>query len=118
MQLTVEKKSPDLAELRVKGHITATSISPVGDPLCDLVGPAVYSQRVLIDFSEVPFIDSSGVGWLIRSHKRFKQNSGQLVLHSLSPIVSKTLAVLSLKNYFEIASTAAEAQERLGKAAV
>lgn len=114
MQLTVENKSDSHTELRVQGHITATAISPVGDLLSDLVGPSVYSQRVLIDFSEVPFIDSSGVGWLIRSHKRFKQQSGQLVLHSLSPFVTKTLAVLSLKSYFEIASTAAEAKERLG----
>lgn len=37
-------------------------------------------QEVVLDFLQVPFIDSSGVGEILRLFKRMREASGEIVL--------------------------------------
>ena len=48
------------------------------------------------------FIDSSGIGWLMVSHKRFLGAGGRLVLHSVPPMIAQVLRLLNLHTILAI----------------
>lgn len=99
-----------LIRLQVDGQITQRDFSPGGDPIADLLGPEVYTRQVLIDLSKAPMVDSSGIGWLIASHKRFKERGGRVVVHSYQPLVANTLRLLKMDKVLTLAGTLREAE--------
>jgi len=62
-----------------------------------------FAQNVLLDLSDCERIDSAGVSWLIRFHKRCTEAGGRLILHSLPPMVVKTLKLLNMGLLLSIA---------------
>ena len=60
----------------------------------EAVGPSWAAQKILLDFDQVTYIDSSAIGWLISCHRDFKQAGGMLVLHSVPRSVKQVLDIL------------------------
>jgi anti-sigma B factor antagonist len=63
---------------------------------------AAGSTNVLLNLKDVDFIDSSGIGELVRAHMGIRKNGGQLKLVNLSQIVSDLLTATSLNKVFVI----------------
>ena len=93
-----------------EGKITQSDFSPGAEPLAQLLGPDVYKRVVLLNLSESDYIDSSGVGWLLNIHKRFREAGGSLVIHSLSPMVTQILRVLKMEQVLQVASDVSSAR--------
>jgi anti-anti-sigma factor len=93
------------------GNISQSVLNQNRDPLADMLGEDVYRRKVLLSLEDSDFIDSAGVGWLIRMHKRFSEQGGRLVLHSLTPMVAQTLRVLNLHKVFCLADGPEQARE-------
>ncbi len=88
-----------------EGDVTAAVMVDGGaDLFTDLLGEPCYERKVLVDMAKTTFIDSSGIGWLITSHKRFKENGGMLVLHSIPPRVRQALDFLRIGSIIHLAS--------------
>jgi N-acetylglucosaminyldiphosphoundecaprenol N-acetyl-beta-D-mannosaminyltransferase len=68
-------------------------------------------RHCLLELGNVKFIDSTGVGFLIRLQKKVRATGQQLVLLSPSEIVSRALAMMHLKDFFAIAPDFASAQK-------
>lgn len=68
---------------------------------------------VVIDCSETQFIDSTGLGLLMRVQKRCRQSSKPLVLAAVSPAVLKLLQMTRLSSLFEQAATREEALRKI-----
>ncbi len=100
-----------VAHVELGGRITQDSISPFSDVFRDHLGSSAYEQQVLVDFSNVEWLDSSGISWLLASLRKFRENGGKLVLHSIPPNVRDVIRVLNLHKTFTIANSAAEAQQ-------
>src|SRR5262245_56607630 len=94
-----------LIRLQVDGQITQRDFSPGGDALAALLGPDRYTRQVLIDLSNAPMVDSSGIGWLIASHKRFREKGGRVVVHSYQPLVANTLKLLKMDKVLSLAGS-------------
>ena len=47
---------------------------------------AAGSQKVLLNMKDVDFIDSSGIGELVRSHMAIRKQGGEMKLAGLSPV--------------------------------
>jgi anti-anti-sigma factor len=62
----------------------------------NVLGPAWANNQVLLDMSQVTFIDSSAIGWLIASNKEFKKAGGRFVPHSIQPSVRQVLDLLRI----------------------
>jgi anti-anti-sigma factor len=62
----------------IKGKVTFEYCPALQSRLDAVVEDGV--TEVVIDFKEVPFIDSSGVGEVLRLYKRMRENSGEVVL--------------------------------------
>ena len=104
MDLSVDTQNGDTTRISASGRIRQPPQFPEEDPLVDLLGDDVYGRRVLFDLQAVESIDSSGVGWLLTCHRRFRTAGGGIVLHSLSPFVRDVLRVLNMQLVFSIAA--------------
>jgi len=65
--------------------------------------------RLVVSIGEVPMIDSSGIGLLVRSLTMAKQRGGSLKLVSPSKLAMQTLKIVGLVNLFEIFNDEGEA---------
>lgn len=74
------------------------------------------SGHVLLDLSDVEFIDSSGVGFLIRLRKLARASGQRLILVSPSKPVEATLKLMRLRDFFIIARDPAEAHALVNEA--
>lgn len=63
---------------------------------------AAGDTRVVVNFSEVPMIDSSGIGILVKTMASAKQRGGGVKLVSPSKFVVQTLKLIGVLNLFEV----------------
>jgi len=68
-------------------------------------------RHCLLEMDKVKFIDSTGVGLLIRLQKKIRATGRQLVLLGPSPSVDRALDLMHLQNFFASAPDFAAAQQ-------
>src|SRR6185312_16401594 len=68
------------------------------------------TQHCLLDMSQVQFIDSTGVGLLIRLQKKIRADGRQLVLLAPTAMVTRALELMRLEKFFDTASDLPSAQ--------
>lgn len=105
MHFSLEADSTDPVKVSVSGKIVQASFQPDVEPIQQLVGDDVYAKRLTLDMRGVDFLDSSGVGWLLKCHRRFRDSGGRLVLHSLPPNVANVLRVLHMDKVLCVVSS-------------
>jgi anti-sigma B factor antagonist len=69
------------------------------------------TKNILVDLTEVRFIDSSGLGALVSGFKNAISHQGSLKLASLQPQVKSMFELTRLHRVFEIFGSTAEAVE-------
>lgn len=85
--------------------------------LKDLVGVDWANRKIAIGFSEVSYIDSAAIGWLLSLNKVINEAGGKLVLHSMSPSVRRVLTLMRLESVFNLADDAGQAHQQLKESA-
>ncbi len=101
-QLSVEDEG--VIQVAAEGKLSGDDLQALGqNPFEAALGPIWFRQRVLFNMDRVSFIDSSAIGWLIKSHKEFKKHGGRMVVHSLPPHVEQVFKLLSLDKIVTLA---------------
>lgn len=59
-------------------------------------------SRVVLDLEEMPMIDSSGIGLLVRHYTTAKQRGGAVKLLNPSKFTIQTLKLVRMLNLFEV----------------
>ena len=79
--------------------------------LKDLVGAALDQgeRRILVDFSQTGYIDSSGLGALVSISKRVREAGGELRLSGLNEDLRSLFELTKLDTLFAIAETPQQA---------
>jgi anti-anti-sigma factor len=100
VDLSVLKQS-DVKVLRLRGRLT------LGDAVDAFKGALDQSMangenQILINLAEVPLIDSSGIGVLVRSQSAARQQGGSIKLVQPTPYAVKTLKMVGLLDLFEV----------------
>ena len=72
------------------------------------------AQALVLDLSEVSFMDSSGIGFLVACNTRVQNAGKTLVLYMPSTQVRKTLGLVQLMSYFQVADNDSELDSLLG----
>ena len=72
------------------------------------------TKKVVVDFSDTTFIDSTTLGVLVGGVKRLRQNEGQLSLVCSDRNITKIFEITGLDRVFTIYPTRAEAVEQVG----
>jgi stage II sporulation protein AA (anti-sigma F factor antagonist) len=77
MDIQVESRGA-VGIIRIKGKVTFECCPDLQRCLDPIPGGEV--RQVIIDFKEVPFIDSSGIGEVLRLFKRMRETGREVVL--------------------------------------
>jgi anti-sigma B factor antagonist len=87
--------------IKLRGKLSlGDSVDRLRETLEDLMGSG--DTRIVLDLQEVPMIDSSGIGLLVKSLTSAKQLGGSVRLASLSKFVTQTLRMIGLLNLFDV----------------
>ncbi|HET9832710.1 MAG TPA: STAS domain-containing protein [Vicinamibacterales bacterium] len=95
-----ERNVGDVVVLDLKGKITLGE----GDELLkDKVNSLVNQGRrkILLNFGEVPYVDSAGLGEIVRTYTTVSRQGGSLKLLSLTKRITDLLAITKLLTVFE-----------------
>lgn len=99
----------------VIGDVTAASwASQPADPFASH-GAGVYSQPTLVDMRKATHVDSTGIEWLLTSHRRFLQHGGRMVLHSVAPATQRIFAMMRMQLVLLLAQNEEAAKPLLAK---
>jgi anti-anti-sigma factor len=102
MQLKLLSSDTDILDekaiIRVacEGQISHDEFDPAKDPMRQVLGPLIFSRKVLLNLEKTTYINSSGISWLIICHKHFVQAKGQLILYSIPPMVFQVMQMVRL----------------------
>ncbi len=110
MKLTLISRSPGLIQVSCAGQVTQINLQAEDDPLFSILGHEDCAHSILVDLSQAQFIDSSGVGWMLKSHKHCKQAGGRIIFHSAPPLVRQTLELLQMGKVLCLAKDAKTAR--------
>ncbi len=114
MNLQIMSTKDGCVHVAVKGKLTQDSSSRDQDLLVSLLGPEAYALTVLMNLQDTDFIDSSGIGWMVGCHKRFREQGGRLIVYSAPPTVANVLKLMRIDQLFDNAANAAEAERIAG----
>ncbi len=104
MKFSIKEDQGQVVQVAIAGALVQADISPPLDPFRAILGPNAYQKTVLLDMQDSNYLDSMCIGWLLGSHKRFREQGGKLVIHSLQPVASNVIALLKLNSIFQIAA--------------
>ena len=95
-----ERKVGDVVVLDLKGKITLGE----GDELLkDKVNSLVNQghKKVILNLAEVPYIDSAGLGEVVRTYTTVSRQGGSLKLLNLTKRITDLLSITKLLTVFE-----------------
>jgi anti-sigma B factor antagonist len=88
---------PDIHVVTLHGELDVLVADGLENSLVELAGSAL-----VVDLSDLAFLDSSGIGALVRARNRIKAAGlGDLVLTRPTPIVQKALEIVGLSAWIE-----------------
>ena len=99
MDINVRKRS-EVQLIQLRGPLR---LGPAVDELRQTIEEAVDhgDTRIVLNLAEVPMIDSSGIGLLVRFLASTKQRGGGLKLVQPSKFAIQTLRLVGVLNLFE-----------------
>jgi anti-sigma B factor antagonist len=94
--------------LDLKGKIT---LGEGDEALKDKINSLVLQnhRRILLNLADVPYIDSAGLGEIVRTYTTVSRQGGQLKLVNLTKRITDLLAITKLLTVFETFDTEKEA---------
>jgi anti-sigma B factor antagonist len=86
--------------LDLKGKIT---LGEGDEALKDKINSLIQQdrKRILLNLGEVPYIDSAGLGEIVRTYTTVSRQGGQLKLVNLTKRITDLLAITKLLTVFE-----------------
>ena len=90
----------DATVVAVRGDLDCYTAPKLRAVLLELAdGP----RKVILDVGSSDFIDSTGLGVLVGGLKRFRQQGGDMVVRSPSPMTARLFEVTGVIKLFEVA---------------
>lgn len=113
---TTTRQIGDVAVLDITGRITLGEGNVM---LREIVRGLVDkgNKKIVLNLGEVQYIDSSGIGELVKTHTTIRNHGGQLRLVNLNKRVNDLLQMTKLSAVFDIERDEASAMESLKKVA-
>lgn len=109
LDITVDRID-DLTVCRPAGELDAYTVAQFREALAELG----TGERVLIDLSAVPFLDSAGLGALIGGVRRAREAGGDVAVFGARPAVARLLHTTG----FDRVASVTESQDEAVRALV
>lgn len=89
-------------------EIDAQTVGDFEQGMTDLL-PAEGRVRLILDFSGTQYIDSAGIGGVVRLFRRLKERQGLMVIASCRENVRKILNLINLQRFIPVFDTVEQA---------
>ena len=103
-----ERVVGEVTILDLKGKIT---LGEGDEALKDKINSLILQnrKRILLNLEDVPYIDSAGLGEIVRTYTTVSRQGGQLKLVNLTKRITDLLSITKLLTVFETFETEPEA---------
>ena len=101
MEIKIHEKG-NYGVLELKGNLDMYTSVEVKNAIGKL--PVKEGYTVVLDLSGVSFIDSSGIGMLIKVLNEIKAKKGAFYIAGMKPVIEKVFKVAGLMGYFSFLS--------------
>ena len=108
LEIHVEDTGP-YTLCRPVGELDAYTVSQFRETLAELA----TAKRLLIDLSEVPFMDSAGLGALIGGIRRARESDGEVSVACSRPTLTRLLHTTGFDRIVPVTETVEDAAEAL-----
>lgn len=116
MTLTASALHDDgLALLALAGELDAAVTARVQDVLDTVLADGI--TLVVVDLTALEFCDSTGLGTLVRTHRRVTAAGGRCVVAGARGPVLRLLRLMSMERVLELSDDVGEALDRVRQAA-
>ena len=102
LRVDIEDRA-DHAVVTAAGEIDAATADTVADAVAGALADGY--QQVLLDFARVTFIDSTGLGMLVKSHRAAETAGARFAVVHPTPQTRKLIRVLGLDQLLHIYDT-------------
>ncbi|MBS3904096.1 MAG: STAS domain-containing protein [Simkania sp.] len=110
MNLVLEEKNGH-AILRLEGRVDATSAPLLEEKIDELTHKG--NTKLLIDFTQVEYLSSAGIRFLLAATKRYKSSGGMLVISSVGDDVMEIIKMAGFEKILRIFSNEEKALKAL-----
>ncbi|MEM9414880.1 MAG: STAS domain-containing protein [Planctomycetota bacterium] len=103
-----------IAVLACEAQLDGLAMTADGNaPLKQVLGEGCYTKRVALDLGQTGYIDSAAIGWLLSSHKAFKDAGGRIVIYAVQPGVQRVIDMMRIGTVLELAPDQEQALNQL-----
>lgn len=78
--------------------------------LDDIEAAASQSDVAIVDMTEVTFLDSTALNWLVRTKRALEKKNGQLRVVASAGVVTRLLSVTGLEGVIEVIAPQSEVE--------
>ena len=111
LQVSVERVD-GVTQCVIVGEVDMATTPQLRDELIGLIDAG--DQRLVLDVSGVPFLDSTGLGVLMEVHRRLRDNSGAVALVGARPALVRLLTITNLSRALPVYRTIEDAAAAVG----
>ena len=111
LEIDVHTSEDNIPLMRLKGEIDLHTCAPFRDTLRELIDQKRYN--IVIDLSEVPYLDSAALGVLVDAVRRVREFSGAIYLVAPTPFVRRAFDITRLIKIFQLCDTEEAALEMI-----
>ena len=112
MQVLLEQKGRTLIA-RIQGELDHHSAASIRSEIDSRLS-SVNVSLLIFDFSDVTFMDSSGIGVIIGRFKLLKESGGFVAIAGVSAQIDKVLNLSGIKKIIPLYHSVKEAEKNLG----
>jgi len=106
MQL-VEQEHDGVTVLELGGRLDSNTSKVLEDKIMEILGQD--KKKLLIDFKEVDYINSTGLRVLLLALQQLKKNQGKLILSTIKDYMKEVFEISGYTEIFPIYATQEEA---------
>jgi anti-sigma B factor antagonist len=110
LAISTEEPEPTTAVIGLKGEVDLYTCPELKQELLRVIGEGAL--LVVVDLTETTFIDSTGLGVLVRGVERLNTEGGRLAIVCVDPNMVKVFEVTGLDRVFSIYASREEALAR------
>jgi anti-sigma B factor antagonist len=107
LEIDVHTSEDNIPLVHLKGEIDLHTCAPFRDTLRELIDQKRYN--IVIDLSEVPYLDSAALGVLVDAVRRVREFNGAIYLVAPTPFVRRAFDITRLIKIFHLCETEKEA---------
>jgi anti-sigma B factor antagonist len=94
-----ERNAGEVTILGIKGKLILDEVDLLRNRISSLVDQ--NRRKLLLDLGGVPYVDSAGLGEIVRCHTTVTRQGGQLKLLNLTKRIQDLMTITKLSNVFD-----------------